>query len=267
MILQIVTRWMGCIALCICGVTSVSFAAEQEALNDLSARIQFEYYSADVRAMQRDLQALEKLKASGPEEIMRLYNLAYGHMKLAELLTARDRSAARKSASECTRYAEEVTDQEPKRVSAGERARLDTLYGEFWAIQAACISLEAEMSRLPVPALADNRARNKASALAPGNPRVRLLAAIQSAKDADTAQERNAASRSLIEVSTMFDTAPPAANGMPDWGHAEALAWLGQSYLQLGDNVAARDALERALVLAPDFAWARTLLTQLKSSR
>jgi tetratricopeptide (TPR) repeat protein len=188
-------------------------------------------------------------------------------MKLAEVLAKKDRSAARKSTGECRHYAEAMTGQEPKRVNARERARLDTLLGELWAIQAECISLDAEISFLPVPALADNRAREKASALAPGNPRVQLLAAIEIAKQADNAQERSDASRELIAVTTLFDTLPPTAAGMPDWGYADALAWLGQSYLVLGDRVGARNALERALVLAPDFVWARTLQQQLKSSR
>ena len=48
--------------------------------------------------------------------------------------------------------------------------------------------------------------------------------------------------------------------GKPDWGHAEALTLLGGSYLTSGDPVAARDALERALVIAPDYREAQELL-------
>jgi tetratricopeptide (TPR) repeat protein len=258
---------MGCTALCICGASSLLLAAERDDLDDLSARIQFEYYAADARALQRDLEALKQFKASDSQAILRTYYLAYGHMKLAEVLAAKERSAARKSTVECRHYAEEVTSQEPKRVNARERARLDTLLGELWAIQAACISLDAEISFLPVPALSDNRAREKASALAPGNPRVQLLAAIEATKQADNAQERSAASRELVAVTTLFDTLPLTDNGMPDWGYAEALAWLGQTYLELGDKIGARNALERALVLAPDYVWARTLQQQLKGSR
>jgi Tfp pilus assembly protein PilF len=40
----------------------------------------------------------------------------------------------------------------------------------------------------------------------------------------------------------------------------EALTTLGETYLQRGDPVAARDALERALVLAPDYRQAQQLL-------
>jgi len=267
MILQTITRWASYAALGICVGCLQLLAADRDVLDDLFARMQFEYYAADARALQRDLEALKKFKASESDAILRSYYLAYGHMKLTEVLAEKDRSAARKSAGECRHYAEAVTALEPKRVNARERARLDTLLGELWAIQAACISLDAKISFLPVPALSDNRAREKASALAPGNPRVQLLAAIEATKQADNAQEHAVASRDLVTVTTLFDTLPPPEDGMPDWGYAEAFAWLGQSYLLLGDRVGARNALERALVLAPDFVWARTLQQQLKATR
>jgi tetratricopeptide (TPR) repeat protein len=265
MISQALTRWVGCTALGVCAASPL-FAADRDVLNDLSARIQFEFYAADARALQRDLETLKTFKAAESETTLRSYYLAYGHMKLAEVLAEKDRPTARKSTGECRHYAEEVTDREPKRVNAKERARLDTLYAELWAIQAACISLDAEISYLPVPALSDNRARQKAAALAPGNPRVQLLAAIEASKQADNSQEHGAAIHDLVAVTTLFDTLPPPEGGMPDWGYAEALAWLGQSYLLLGDRIGARNALERALVLAPDFVWARTLQQQLRAS-
>jgi len=57
-----------------------------------------------------------------------------------------------------------------------------------------------------------------------------------------------------------FEGAPPARPGKPDWGQVEALTMLGETYLQRGDPVAARDALERALVMAPDYRQAQQLL-------
>jgi Tfp pilus assembly protein PilF len=51
----------------------------------------------------------------------------------------------------------------------------------------------------------------------------------------------------------------------PGWGAAEAYVYLGRGYLQRGDVLKARDALERALLIAPDFALARRLLTKITS--
>jgi Tfp pilus assembly protein PilF len=39
--------------------------------------------------------------------------------------------------------------------------------------------------------------------------------------------------------------------------------YLGRGYLEQGDVVAARDALERALLLAPDYALARRLMKKI----
>ncbi len=92
----------------------------------------------------------------------------------------------------------------------------------------------------------------KAGQLAPGNPRVLLLRNLCTV-GADTP----AAWR---EVVAAFEAAPPRTAGRPDWGHAESLALLGASFLRHGEPLAARDALERALVLAPDFREAQELL-------
>jgi Tfp pilus assembly protein PilF len=49
----------------------------------------------------------------------------------------------------------------------------------------------------------------------------------------------------------------------PGWGAAEAYTYLGRGYLERGDVLNARDALERALLIAPDFAMAKRLLTKI----
>jgi Tfp pilus assembly protein PilF len=87
--------------------------------------------------------------------------------------------------------------------------------------------------------------------LAPENPRVRFIEAL-CAGDSDIEDWR--------AVVTAFESAPPRSERAPDWGHAEALLALGQSYLTRGDSVAARDAIERALVIAPDYRAAQSLL-------
>lgn len=242
-------------------------AAENEALGDLSARVQFDYYANDARALQRDLQTLKQLEVDAPENILRQYYLAFGHYRLAEIGGDKDRSAARKAANACIDLAGDVVDKEPKRMTPPERARLDTLYAELWAIRSACGSLESELSLLPETNMASNKARKTAETLGPNNPRVKLLAAIYASKRANNNQEYAQANALLVVVTQLFATLPPSGSDLPDWGQAETWAWLGRGYLKLGDRVAARNALEQALVLAPDYVWARTLQTQLNSAR
>jgi tetratricopeptide (TPR) repeat protein len=241
-------------------------AAQNEVLTDLSARVQFDYYSGDARALQRDLQALKQLEVDPEQVILRQYYLAYGHFRLAEISGEKDRSPARKAANTCIDLAGDIVDQEPKRSTPRERTRLETLYAELWAIRGACGSLETELSLLPETSMGSNKARKSAAALAPNNPRVRLLAAINESKRAKTSQEFASANKQLLAVTQLF-SAPPTATDLPDWGQADAWAWLGQSYLKIGDQVAARNALEQALVLAPDYVWARALQSQLNGAR
>ena len=271
MMLPMATRRIRFIVRMLVSVTLVaggmSRAAEREMLDDLSARVQFDYYANDVRALQRDLQTLKQLEVPDEHAIVRQYYLAYGHMRLAEASGDQDRPAARKAASHCAKLADDIVDTEPKRTTPRERVRLDILYAELWAIQGACGSLEATLSLLPETTFSSARAREKAATLAPNNPRVQLLAAIYESKRANNAQDFTKANWRLLAVTQAFDNAPPADPDLPDWGQADAWAWLGYSYLKLGDKVAARNALERALVLTPDYVWARTLQSQLRSVR
>lgn len=52
--------------------------------------------------------------------------------------------------------------------------------------------------------------------------------------------------------------------GEPTWGKAEAYAWLGQAYEQLGDKAKAADAYKAALAIAPNYGFARGLAAALK---
>ena len=47
---------------------------------------------------------------------------------------------------------------------------------------------------------------------------------------------------------------------MPDWGHAEAYAWLGQGHMANGAQEQARAAFEKALALNPDYGWVKYVL-------
>jgi Tfp pilus assembly protein PilF len=62
-----------------------------------------------------------------------------------------------------------------------------------------------------------------------------------------------------------FEQERAAAEPLPGWGAAEAYLFLGRELLEHGDAVAARDALERALLLAPEYVQARALMAKITS--
>ena len=100
--------------------------------------------------------------------------------------------------------------------------------------------------------------------LEPKNPRVRLVEALaafdRAGKDAAA---RAAAVQMLRAVTEMFEAARAGASTTPEWGAAEAYAFLGRALFDQRDVVGAREALERALLIAPDYGFARRVMAQI----
>ena len=76
------------------------------------------------------------------------------------------------------------------------------------------------------------------------------------------AMKKTTLRRAPLQLST-FEVERQGVDRTPGWGAAETYAYLGRGYLEQGDVLAARDALERALLIAPDFALARRLLQKI----
>ena len=105
---------------------------------------------------------------------------------------------------------------------------------------------------------------DEAVKLEPKNPRVRLVEALvaydRAGKDA---VEKAAAVQKLRTVTPMFEAARAGASTTPEWGAAESYAFLGRALFDARDVVGAREALERALLIAPDYALAKRLMSQI----
>jgi hypothetical protein len=100
--------------------------------------------------------------------------------------------------------------------------------------------------------------------LEPKNPRVKLVEALaQFERAGKDEKEKAAALRNLRAVTQMFEQARAGASSTPEWGAAEAYAFLGRALYDQRDAVGAREALERALLIAPDYAFARALMGQI----
>jgi tetratricopeptide (TPR) repeat protein len=179
------------------------------------------------------------------------YQLAYGNWKLAQLysepLDERPRpnakSSASKAAKSCVQHARETIAKDPR-------------IADVYAIEAVCDDQASHALTLHVGGCSRSKSMRTALTLGAENPRVHFINALCAPEvEGDPG---------LVDrwrtVVAKFEAAPPSQPGKPDWGHAEALTQLGESYLQRGEMVAARDVLERALVLAPDYRQAQKLL-------
>ena len=79
------------------------------------------------------------------------------------------------------------------------------------------------------------------------------------------AGKRDAAATKLQAVVEAFEMWAPSLDD-PDWGYAEALTALAATALERGQARTARDYIERALLLAPDYRAALDLRATLRSA-
>jgi len=244
-----------CFSVMSCG--SAAFAADSGELGDLAAQIQFGYYGGDARALAREVQAIAKLQVEDSLQRTLQYQLAYGQWKLAETLLATDRSGAKRAANNCIDTADKGLEAVPKRANI---IRPDVMHAELYAIQAACAAVREEFYKA-------GKAIDSARGLQPTNPRVQLVDAIIAIARAKSAQDRSGAERMIVATVAAFDAQTPLPANVPDWGHAEALARLGALQLQQGNRIEARNSIERALVLASDYVWAREMLGKITGGR
>jgi tetratricopeptide (TPR) repeat protein len=242
-----------CLLLPLLLATTVPVAAATTAeFDDAVARLQFAFYTADTRSLEEMLTLLGEFEVDANLAAAKSYQLAYGNWKLAQLYREPSderprpnaKSSASKAAKACVQHARETMAKDPR-------------IADVYAIEAVCDSYTAHtMISLGAPGCSRTKSMRTALTLGAENPRVHFINALCAP---EVEGDPGAADRWRTVVAK-FEAAPPSQPGKPDWGHAEALTELGKSYLQRGEMVAARDVLERALVLAPDYRQAQKLL-------
>jgi tetratricopeptide (TPR) repeat protein len=145
---------------------------------------------------------------------------------------------------------------------------LDSVSAEALALQSACLALQSHLNpwRSPFAAPLSRSRIEKALELAPRNPRVLLLGA-RAACDRPPffGGDTRVGFDLLRRAVSAFERQHARAHGLPAWGAADAFTDLAHDYLTQGDAVAARNVLERALLVAPHFAEARQLMAEIVS--
>ncbi len=210
-------------------------AGSSAELADLAARIDYGFYNDDTHAIDAARTALGRL---GDAPGVRYYR-DYASLRRAQLNPA-DRASAR----ECAEH-DVPADLSPP------------VAAEAWILVAACAVVGQQSIRHVEQALARARELDRR------NPRLGLVEAwmMRHGAGGDALAREDLAAK-LQQTVEAFDTwrAPPNA---PDWGEAEALAALAEATLARGETRAARDLIERALLLVPDYRVAVELRTRL----
>jgi len=213
---------------------------------DIESRIQYAYYTEDRRTLQSIATSLTTDTTSGAE---RPYYLALASYRLADLADPHQPQQAKQPASRCAESLEKSSGSTP---APAER----------FALESACLRVLAALEPLRGPYLAmrSGSALKHALELAPRDPRILLLSALA---DRDRRENPAVVTRELREATAAFEREREDVDRVPGWGAAEAYAFLGRALLEQGQTLAARSALEHALLLVPDFALAHRLMARI----
>jgi len=141
-------------------------------------------------------------------------------------------------------------------------------FAEALALRAACLATPLDANGSQTAHAAHRAARDIGMALqlAGRNPRVLLLDAMSDYQLAPRlGGNKERALVKLRQAVAAFEVERAGTEHLPGWGAAEAYLLLARDLLDHGEPVAARDALEHALLLAPEFAQARRLMAQITS--
>jgi tetratricopeptide (TPR) repeat protein len=227
-------------------LASPAMAAPDTAWLDLEGRIQYGFYTEDARIL-TDI-ADQLARGDAEQEPLQYYYAGLANYRLSLLLANRDKARARAAAESCAE-------------SVGAALKVQREFAAGYALHAACLRTVSALT--PWKPLANTRSAGqmeRAVKLAPRDPRVLLLEALANGQDARLDEQALA---TLKRAAAAFESERQGVDRTPGWGAAEAYTYLGRGYLERGDVLNARDALERALLIAPDFALAKRLLTRI----
>lgn len=235
--------------------TSVRAALATDEAADYETRIEFGYLSEDANALRALARSLASLAADADGDPLLHYLAAHTAFRLAQVLNGTHKPGTEDAARSCVEHLAGFTHRGSKDVEA-------------FAQEAACHGLLAGIGVVKAvthgPQAADAIA--VALQLAQKNPRTRLAdALVDYWRPGRLGGDRARAFRKFKAAMELFEAVPAGASNFPSWGSADAYLWLGRCYVEQGDVAAARSALEKALIVAPDFAAARRQLAQLSA--
>jgi tetratricopeptide (TPR) repeat protein len=248
------------------GLLASAPAARAADLNwlDIESRIQYGYFTEDTRSLHN---LVEPLGSNDSHDRLKSYYAGLLAYRLSLLAQAQaDQSAAVRRNDRSKNEARQTVERCVG--SLDQALEVQSNFAEALALQSACLGMLADLGTWRAPLAAPKSATQlrKALQLAPKNPRVLLLDAISDYEHAKgPGGDAEHPCSKFKTVAALFDAERADVDQVPGWGAAEAYMWLGRCYLEIGNPNEARDALERALLIAPEFGQARRLLATITS--
>jgi tetratricopeptide (TPR) repeat protein len=230
---------------------SLSRAAELNWL-DLESRIQYSYYTEDSRSLAN---VMELLAGADTASASKSYYTGLANYRLTLLALPKDTRRAKETAEACVQNLDQAL-------------KIQKDFPEALALQSVCLEALASLEawRTPFASSKSGSQIEKARHLAPKNPRVLLLDAVELyERPKSSPGEKDRAVSGFKKAAAAFEAERQETEHTPGWGAAEAYTYLARSLLDRGETLPARDALERALLIAPEFAEARRLMNRITS--
>ncbi|HEY4969329.1 MAG TPA: hypothetical protein VII35_05440 [Steroidobacteraceae bacterium] len=221
---------------------------------DLQAQILYAYQSEDGNGLANLIQDLTvQVKADAGDASLK-YHLAHAQYRSGLLAAAAGTGARAESAfSDCIDQLKPLASQDVKSVEA-------------LILQSACYAGLANQRKLESVLLrsrSDERLKT-ALKLAPRNPRAVFLSSMEGlARAKPGSDEQRSSFAELERAAQLFDQSSATNIDTPGWGHAEAYLALGVQLQSRGDQVGARNWIEKSLIAAPDYKAAQRQLAQL----
>jgi tetratricopeptide (TPR) repeat protein len=233
-----------------CVTCHAKTTARETRWTDVTTRLE----AAAVKGSARDLQEirrdlLARLSGQAAEhEPLAQYAVAYTAWRLAfvPMVPETDRDRMLDDAVERLQRFEGNTQEHAEAL-----ALLGGVYGE-------------QIGRSPIQGMLKGpragRALDRAASMAPRNPRVAVLQAINAFNTPAVFGGGVDKAEQLLTTALELFAAEPPDKAWPNWGRFDAHAWLGQVRLRRGDAAGAQSEYDKALAIAPESQWVRNVL-------
>lgn len=228
-------------------------AARAQEGGDTQAQIDYAYQTEDGNRLTNLIQNLTTRVKNDSDDSALRYHLAHAQYRFGQLSRERHARGAESAFSDCIDELKPVIDKDVKSP-------------EGMVLQAACYTGLADMRSLEAVLLRSRAADRLKSALQlePRNPRAVLLSAMQDLRHAKTgSSEGRRGFAELQSAAELFEQSSGTSNDAPGWGHADAYLALGRELQARGDQLGARNWIEKALIAAPDYKTAQRQLASL----
>jgi len=235
------------------GLVLLAVGAMAQQGGDLQAQILYAYQTEDGNSLANLVQELATQVKADASDLALKYHLAHAEYRRGLLAGQAKPREAESAFADCIDELKPELSQDVKSVEA-------------MVLQSACYAALADYRRIE-SALLRSRSEERLKAalnLAPRNPRaVFLSATTHMARAKPGSAERQRAVEELELAAQLFDASSATGVDAPGWGHAEAYLALGQELQARGDQLGARNWIEKSLLAAPDYKAAQRQLALL----